>query len=228
MTIKLTWYGHGTWGITAGEHKILLDPFFNDNPASPIKADEAEADYILVSHGHFDHVGDAATVANRTKAPVVTNYEIAEWLSAKHNVENTVGMNIGGNVVLPFGKVKMTMAYHSSQLPDGSYGGFPGGFLLEIEEKRMYFACDTALFSDMKLYAEGGLDLAVLPIGDFYTMGPEDSVLATQLISPQKVIPAHYNTAPPIEQDASLWAAQIRAATSAEPVVMTPGETVEI
>lgn len=225
MTIKLTWYGHSTWGIDVAEHRIILDPFFDENPASPVKADQVEADFILVSHGHFDHIADAASIANRTGAQVVANYEIATWLNTQHNVENTLGMNLGGKVDLPFGTVQMTMAHHSSQLPDGSYGGFPSGFRLTIGDQTIYFACDTALFTDMKLYAS---DVAVLPIGDLFTMGPEDSVAATQLIAPSKVIPTHYNTWPPIEQDVNQWVDQVRASTSAEPVVFKAGESIEI
>lgn len=225
MTIKLTWYGHATWGIDCDEHKIILDPFFDDNPASPVKADQVEADFILVSHGHFDHIADAASIANRTGAQVVANYEIATWLNSQHNVENTLGMNTGGNVKLPFGSVKMTMAHHSSQLPDGSYGGFPGGYLLTLGDKTIYFACDTALFTDMKLYAA---DIAVLPIGDLFTMGPKDSIAAIELVAPSKVIPTHYNTWPPIEQDVNQWAEQVRASTSAEPIVFKAGESIDI
>lgn len=225
MTIKLTWYGHATWGIETEKHRIVLDPFFEDNPTSPIKAADVEADFLLISHGHFDHIADAASIANRTKAQVITNYEIANWLSGEHQVENTVGMNIGGKVELEFGAVKMTMAHHSSQLPDGSYGGFPSGFLITFPETSIYFACDTALFSDMKLYQA---DVAVLPIGDLFTMGPEDSIVATQLISPQKVIPTHYNTWPPIEQDPEQWAGQIREKTSAEPLLVSVGKSIDI
>ncbi len=225
MTIKLTWYGHGTWGIESEKHKIVLDPFFDDNPSSPVKTSEVEADFILVSHGHFDHIADASSLANRTKAQVIANYEIANWLGSEQNVENTIGMNIGGKVDLAFGSVKMTMAHHSSQLPDGSYGGFPSGFLLTFPNTSIYFACDTALFSDMKLYTA---DIAVLPIGDLFTMGPEDSITATQLISPRKVIPAHYNTWPPIEQNGNQWAQKIREQTSAEPVMINAGDSIEI
>ncbi len=122
----------------------------------------------------------------------------------------------------------MTVAWHSSQLPDGSDGGNPGGFLLTTSDGTIYFACDTALFSDMKLIGSCGVDLAVLPIGDLFTMGPEDSIEAIKLIGPQRVIPNHYNTWPPIEQDAHAWAEQVRAKTAAEPVVLEPGGTVTL
>ncbi len=227
MSIKLTWYGHGSWLISTGEYKILLDPFLNDSPTSPVNADEVEVDFILVSHGHFDHVADVAQVANRNDATVVAIFEIATWFAKNHSVKNTVEMNIGGSCQLPFGNVKMTPALHSSQLPDGSYGGCPAGFVLSIGDKKIYFACDTSLFSDMKLIGQQGIDVAVLPIGDLFTMDPADSVEATRIVNPRQVLPAHYNTWPPIEQDAGQWAASIRAGTTAEPIVLQPGETHE-
>lgn len=224
MATTLTWLGHGTWLIDTGEQTILLDPFLNDNPASPLKAADVSPDTILVSHGHFDHIADCAEIANRCGATVVSVFEITQWLTEKHNVADTIGMNLGGGVKLPFGHVKMTLAHHSSQLPDGSYGGNPGGFLLTLADGIIYFACDTALFSDMSLIGEVGIDLAVLPIGDLFTMGPEDSILACKLIKPQRVAPAHYNTWPPIEQDAAAWANEILERTNAEPIIPGPGE----
>ena len=226
MTITLTWLGHGSWAIATGEHHVLIDPFLNDSPTSPVRADDVDANFILVSHGHFDHVADVAAIANRTGATVVSNFEVATWFANKHSVENTIGMNLGGGVDLPFGRAKLTIAHHSSQLPDGSDGGNPGGWLLTIGDKRIYFACDTALFSDMKLIGTGGIDLAVLPIGDMFTMGPDDSIEAIKLIEPTKVAPAHYNTWPPIEQDATAWAARVKQETTAEPVVVEPGGTI--
>lgn len=226
--MKLTWYGHATWLISTDQHKILLDPFLNDSPTAPIKAEQLEVDFILVSHGHFDHVADVAQIANKNKAMVVAIFEVAEWFSKNHGVENTMGMNIGGSVELPFGRVKMTPALYSSQLPDGSYGGCPAGFVVTIDGRKMYFACDTALFSDMSLIGDQGIDVAVVPIGDLFTMGPEDSVAATKLIRPKQVLPTHYNTWPPIQQDPENWAEMIKTKTAAEPVVLNPGDSHEI
>ena len=228
MAIDLKWLGHGTWLINSGEHSILLDPFLDDSPTAPVKAADVNATHILVSHGHFDHVADVAPIANRTGATVVAIYEIAEWFSNQHKVENTLGMNLGGTVELPFGSVKMTPALHSSQLPDGSYGGVPAGFLLTLNGSRIYFACDTALFSDMQLIGKEGIDLAVLPIGDHFTMGPEDSLTAIKLISPKQVAPAHYNTWPPIEQDGAAWAKRVQEETTTIPHVLTPGDTIQL
>jgi L-ascorbate metabolism protein UlaG (beta-lactamase superfamily) len=225
MPLELTWYGHATWLISTDQHKILLDPFFDDSPTAPIKAAEADADFILVSHGHFDHVADVASVANRTGAPVYANYEIANWFSANHGIENATGMNIGGAIELPFGKLKMVPALHSSGLPDGSYGGVAAGFLMKVGEKKLYFACDTGLFSDMQLIGAVGLDVAVLPIGDLFTMGPDDSVTAIDLLKPKTVLPSHYNTWPPIEQDASSWAELVKSRTKASPIVLNPGDS---
>ena len=221
MTVSLTWLGHGSWSIAAGA-QILLDPFLDDSPTAPLKASDVAADTILVSHGHFDHVSDVVAIAERTGATVVSNFEICEWFT-KQGVEKTEPMNLGGGVDFAWGRVQATLAHHSSALPDGTYGGNPSGFLLSLEGKQVYFACDTALFLDMKLIGSIGLDLAVLPIGDRFTMGPDDAVEATKLLQPRQVAPAHYNTWPPIEQDAAAWAERIRAHTSAEPVVLEPG-----
>lgn len=228
MPIKLTWLGHGGWSIDTGEHHVLLDPFVTECPTATISADDLQADVILVSHGHFDHIADVPAIAKRTGAQVVAIFEIAQWLANHHGIANTLGMNIGGGVTLPFGHVKMTPALHSSQLPDGSYGGEPAGFLLTIGQQRIYFACDTALFSDMSMIGAAEIDLAVVPIGDLFTMGPEDSVAAINFIQPRKVLPAHYGTWPPIEQDPQAWAAAVRARTSAEPLVIAPGEAVAL
>ncbi len=228
MGVTLTWLGHGGWSINDGEREILLDPFLEECPTANVAAADIAADFILVSHGHFDHVADVPAIANRTGATVVAIFEIAQWLANNHQVQNTIGMNIGGGVSLPFGHVMMTQAFHSSQLPDGSYGGEPAGFLVTVGDKRIYFACDTGLFSDMQLIGSVGIDLAVLPIGDLFTMGPEDSLAAIQLIKPQRVAPAHYNTWPPIEQDAAAWARQVRKQTASEPIVPAIGESIEL
>ncbi|MEC9094375.1 MAG: metal-dependent hydrolase [Planctomycetota bacterium] len=226
--MKLTWYGHGTWLIEVSGKKVLLDPFFDENPSAPIKAAEVTADVILVSHGHFDHVADVAAIANRCHSKVIAIYEIATWFAINHKVSDTLGMNIGGTADLEFAKVKMTQAFHSSQLPDGSYGGVPAGFLFAAEGKNIYFACDTALFGDMEIIGASGLDLAVLPIGDLFTMGITDSIEATKITNPKIVAPAHYNTWPPIEQDAEAWGEKIKSETNSTPMVIKPGESFEL
>lgn len=228
MATQLTWLGHGSWQIKTADHTILLDPFLADSPTAPVKPEDVQADFILVSHGHFDHIADAAPIANRTGATVVAIYEITDWLANQHGVENLVGMNLGGGVALPFGRVKLTVAHHSSRLPDGTSGGNPGGFLLSLPEGNVYFACDTALFGDMELIGRAGIDMAILPIGDLFTMGPDDALEAVKLIKPRRVIPDHYNTWPPIEQDPEKWAQRVRQETETEPVVIQPGESVDL
>jgi L-ascorbate metabolism protein UlaG (beta-lactamase superfamily) len=226
MAVELRWLGHASWQVKTGQHTILIDPFLDDSPTAPLKAKDASADFILVSHGHFDHIADAAKIANRTGATVVSNYEITTWLS-KQGVKNTVGGNLGGGVNLPFGRVKLTLAFHSSALPDGSNGGNPCGFLLSLSGgQKIYFACDTALFGDMALIGAGGLDVAVLPIGDLFTMGPDDALEAVKLLKPKRAVPSHFSTWPPIQQDAKAWAERVRRETSSEAVVLEPGETV--
>ncbi len=226
MPLEFTWLGHGSWSIAAGAHQILLDPFLDDSPTAPVRSDEVAADFILVSHGHFDHVADVVKIARRTGAVVIANYEICQWV-AKQGIERTDPMNLGGTIVQPFGRVKMTLAHHSSGLPDGTPGGSPGGFLLTMSEKRIYFACDTAMFSDIRLVGTG-IDLAVLPIGDRFTMGVADSIEAIKLIQPTRVAPAHYNTWPLIEQDAAAWATRVRNETNSLPVVVDPGGKIVI
>lgn len=223
MATELTWLGHGSWSIRAGDKAVLLDPFLDESPTSPVKAADVECDFILISHGHFDHVADAASIAKRTGATIIANYEITQWFAAQHGLENAIGMNIGGGVDLPFGRVKLTPAWHTSMLPDGANGGVAGGFLLTVDGASIYFACDTGLFLDMKLIGAGGVDVAILPIGDLFTMGPDDALEAVRLIEPQRVIPDHFGTWPPIEQDPAQWAERVRDQTSAEPIVLEPG-----
>ncbi len=227
-TITLTWLSHGSWLLETEDQRVLVDPFLTDNPAAKIRADDLNGiSHILISHGHIDHVADAASIANRNEATIIANYEIAQWFESKHGVESTVSMNLGGATIFPFAKVKMVPALHTSGLPDGSYGGASAGFVLTMEDgKRIYFACDTALFSDMRLYAHG-VDVAVLPIGDLFTMGVDDSVVATKMIEPRIALPAHYNTWPMIEQDVSRWGTRISQETNTRPVILEVGESLK-
>ena len=222
MPTTLTWLGHGTWLIATGGHNVLVDPFLDDSPSAPVKSGDVTADYILVSHGHFDHVADAAKIANRTGATVVSNFESCEWL-AKQGVKKTEPMNLGGAIDLPFGRVKLTIAHHSSVLPDGAAGGNPSGFLLTLPEGKVYLACDTGLFYDMKLIGDEGLALAVLPIGDRFTMGPDDALRAAKLLAANRVVASHYGTWPPIAQDAAAWAKRVEAETDSKVVLLEPG-----
>jgi L-ascorbate metabolism protein UlaG (beta-lactamase superfamily) len=208
--------------------RVLIDPFLTGNPAATVKADQVAADFILVSHGHGDHLGDTLDVARRTGATVVANYEISEWLQKK-GLKHVHGQQHGGGHAFPFGRVKLTLAFHGSMLPDGSNGGNPCGFLITFNDgKRVYDAADTGLFGDMRLIGEEGVDLAILPIGDNYTMGPDDAVRAVKLIGPRKVVPIHYNTWEVIAQDAGAWAERVRRETPAEPVVLRPGQWCDV
>jgi len=221
--MKLTWYGHAAMALEAGGKRLLVDPFFSGNPAATISADKAEADYILISHGHGDHVGDAVAIAKRTGATVISNFEICNWF--QNQGISAHAQHLGGGYNHPFGYLKLTLALHGSALPDGSYGGNPCGFLLTSEGKKVYLACDTGLFGDMKLIGEEGLDLAVLPIGDNYTMGPDDALRAAKLLQAKNVIPVHYNTWDLIAADAGAWAKRVEAEAGSKVHVLKPGES---
>jgi L-ascorbate metabolism protein UlaG (beta-lactamase superfamily) len=227
MSVNVTWLSHACFTIKTGKATILTDPFISGNPLAPVKADEVEADVILVSHGHGDHVGDAVAIAERTGATVISNFEIQNWMVAQ-GVKNVHPLHIGGGFDFDWGRVKLTIAHHGSSLPDGSYGGNPCGFLLELEGKKIYHACDTGLFYDMKLIGEAGIDLAILPIGDNFTMGPADALRAVKLIEPKQVVPIHYNTFDIIKQDPDAWAALVEKETDTRVRVLAPGESLEL
>ena len=227
MATQVTWLGHACMQIRTDATTLLIDPFLTDNPAAALSADEAHADFILISHGHGDHVGDTVAIAQRTGATVVSNFEISQWLQTQ-GVKKVHSQHLGGGHEYPFGRVKLTIAHHGSALPDGSYGGNPCGFLLYLKDGKIYHAADTGLFYDMSLIGEEGIDLAVLPIGDNFTMGPDDALRAVKLIKPKKVLPIHYNTWDLIAQDAEKWASRVRAETNTEPVVLKPGGTVSL
>ena len=224
MSTKFTWFGHATLGLETAGFKILIDPYFSGNPAASSSPDKVAADFILVSHGHSDHIGDTVAIAKRTGATAISNNEIAVWLGNKGI--KTHGQHIGGGYTYPFGYLKLTQAVHGSALPDGSNGGNPAGFLLTTKDgKKIYMAGDTGLFGDMRLIGEEGIDLAVLPIGDNYTMGPSDALRAVKLLQPKHVIPVHYNTWDLIAQDAQAWASRVRSEIGAQVHVLKPGES---
>ena len=225
--LKLTWHSHACILVETTNTRILVDPFLTGNPLASVKAEEVGADYILVSHGHGDHLGDTVSIAKRTGATVVCNFEIATWLQ-NQGLENVHPQHIGGGYDYPWGRVKLTIAHHGSALPDGSYGGNPCGFLLYLEGKKIYHACDTGLFYDMKLIGEEGIDLAILPIGDNFTMGPDDALRAVKLIEPQKVLPIHYNTFDVIAQDPLAWKTRVESNTDTEVVVLEAGQNLEL
>jgi L-ascorbate metabolism protein UlaG (beta-lactamase superfamily) len=200
--MKLSYYGHSCFSVEIGGKLLLFDPFITPNPlASHVKVDQIPADYILISHGHFDHIADAIEIAKRTNATVISNYEIVVWLG-KQGIENAHPLNHGGGRTFDFGRVKYVNAVHSSQLPDGSYGGNPGGFVVENANETFYYSGDTALTYDMQFIAEEfELRFAVLPIGDNFTMGAKDATKAAGILKCKQVVGVHYDTFPPIKID---------------------------
>ena len=200
--MKLSYYGHSCFSVEIAGKILLFDPFITPNElASHIKLDQIPADYILISHGHFDHIADAIEIAKRTDATVVSNYEIVVWLG-KQGIENAHPLNHGGGRTFDFGRVKYVNAVHSSQLPDGSYGGNPGGFVVENAQEAFYYSGDTALTYDMQFIAEEfELRFAVLPIGDNFTMGAHDAAKAAGFLKCKQVVGVHYDTFPPIKID---------------------------
>ena len=199
--MKITFLGHASLQINIGDVTILVDPFISGNPkASNINVDELEADYILLTHAHQDHILDVETIAMRTEAVIVSNYEIVTHYQNK-GLEGHP-MNHGGNWDFEFGKLKYVNAIHTSSFPDGSYGGQPGGFVIEGERKNIYIAGDTALTMDMKLISlQIKLDLAILPIGDNFTMGIDDAIIASDFVECDKILGYHYDTFGYIEID---------------------------
>lgn len=199
--MKYTYYGQSCFLLEAEGNKFLFDPFISHNPlAKHIDINKIEADYILVSHGHGDHVADLVAIANRTNAKVIAIVEVAAWIS-KQGVKNVTDINFGKSK-FDFGTLRTVWATHSSANPDNSYGGNPAGFVLELEGKSVYFAGDTALTLEMKLLAElYTLDYAILPIGGHYTMDVDDAVIASRYLGCDKIIGVHYNTFPPITID---------------------------
>lgn len=199
---EITYYGHSTFLLTIGKKKILFDPFISPNElANAIDIQSIVADYILVTHGHSDHVADVEAIAKNNDATVVSNFEVVSWFQEK-GIENVHPMNHGGSKVFDFGKVKYVNAIHSSTMPDGTPGGNPGGFVVQSEQATFYYAGDTALTYDMKLIAEEfDIDFAFMPIGDNFTMGIDDALKAAGFVGTKKIIGMHYDTFPYIKID---------------------------
>jgi len=225
--MKLTYYGHACFAVVAGGKTLLFDPFITPNPlAKKIDAGKIAADFILVSHGHGDHVADVIAIAQRTGATVIAPFEGGDWFEKK-GVKNVQAMNHGGAAQVSFGRVKLTAAIHSSSMPDGSYGGNPCGFVIESNDGNFYYSGDTALTCDMKLIGEQTtLRFAVLPIGDFYTMGIEDAVRAASLIGVSRIVGVHYDTFPQIQIDRAA-ATKAAEAGGKELVLPAIGETID-
>lgn len=224
MSIKITWFGHAAIGLQTAGYQILVDPYFTGNPVASTTANAIDADFILVSHGHGDHVGDTENIARRTGALIISVFEIANWFGDQGLKVHA--QHLGGGYLHPFGYLKLTLALHGSVLPDGTYGGNPAGFLLTTGQgEKVYLAGDTGLFGDMWLIGEEGVDLAVLPIGDNFTMGPDDALRAVELLQPKHVIPIHYNTWDLIAQDAHAWSERVERETGAKAHPIDPGQS---
>ena len=221
--INLKYNGHANVLLTSNNITILLDPFFTDNPLNKINPDEVECDYILVSHAHFDHIGDAIEISKRTGATIISTAEIANMVSSSGC--NSHGMNIGGKYEFEFGYIKVTQAIHSS----GIEGGLACGFIINFYGTVIYFAGDTALFGDMELIGRTNkIDYALLPIGDNFTMGPEEALEAVKMINPKIVIPIHYNTWPPISKSPQDFKALVENSCDTKVLIVDFNENIEI
>jgi L-ascorbate metabolism protein UlaG (beta-lactamase superfamily) len=226
---KLTYYGHSAFLLETGNHGILIDPFLTGNPLAPVKAEQVKCNFIIVTHGHGDHVGDAVAIAKRNKATIIANYEIATWCGWQGVTAHP--MQIGGAHEFPFGRVKLTIAHHGSGLEKDKnfiYLGNPAGVLITVEGKTIYHAGDTGLFYDMKLIGEmNAIDVALLPIGDNFTMGIDDAVKAVEFLNPKLVIPMHYNTFEVIAADPNVFVQKVKA-KGYQAQVLQPGDHVKL
>jgi L-ascorbate metabolism protein UlaG (beta-lactamase superfamily) len=225
--MKLTYHGHSVVKIETNGKIILIDPFITGNPKTDLKAEDVKVDVILLTHGHNDHVGDTVDLALRNHALVVAPYELATYLSWQG--VNVHPMHIGGSFAFEFGKVKLTQAFHGSSYVEENkqivYTGMPSGIMFTAEGKTVYHAGDTALFSDMKLLGElHDIDVAFLPIGDNFTMGPEEAAIAAKWLKAKMVVPIHYNTFPVIEQDPYRFVAMLEGIGK----VLNVGESIEL
>lgn len=225
--MKVTFYGHACFSVQVKSRTLLFDPFISGNPlARTIDVKKVPADFILVSHGHCDHVGDAVEIAKRTNALVIANFEVATWLN-KQGAPRVHPMNHGGGYNFDFGRVKFVSAIHSSTMPDGTFGGNPGGFVVGGAEGNFYYSGDTALTMDMKLIGESTqLKFAVLCIGDNFTMGSDDAVKAAEFVRCNEILGVHYDTFPPIKIDRAAAQEKFRAAGRTLHLLQ-PGETRE-
>lgn len=231
MALTITFHGHSAFSFDDGQHLVLVDPFISGNPVSTTDVDSLDPTTIILSHAHNDHVGDTVSLAKRTGATVIATFELANFI-ASQGVKNAVGGNHGGTIAFDGGSTKFTPAWHSSsyETDDGSVTatGIPAGHVIRFGGKTIYHAGDTALFLDMQLIGEEGLDVAILPIGDRFTMGPKDAVRAAKMLNVPTVIPCHYNTFPPIRQDPQAFKADVEAQTSVKVAVLSPGESLEL
>jgi L-ascorbate metabolism protein UlaG (beta-lactamase superfamily) len=216
--MNITYLSHSCFLIETSSHTLIIDPYLNGNPLAQVKPADIKCDFVLITHGHFDHVGDALQIAEQNDATIISSYEVADWLG-RQGAKKAHPMGLGGGYNFPFGRVKLTVAFHSAGYPpeDGSmaafsYLGVAAGMLIYADGKTIYHAGDTALTLEMQLIGQRNeIDLAMLPIGDNFTMGPEDAVTAAEFLRAKTVIPMHYNTFPPIHQDPKAYAGLLEA-----------------
>lgn len=221
--MKVRFLGHACFEIEDAGVRILTDPYLDENPLSPVKSSQVSADYILVSHAHSDHLGEAVSIAKASQGLIVSTAEVAGKCSDEGAKAHA--LHIGGKHAFDFGYVRTTLALHGSGIP----GGHACGFIVNLFGRRFYFAGDTGLFGDMRLLGEiEPLDLALLPIGDNYTMGPDDALLAVKMLNPKTVIPMHYNTWPVIQADPHDFKRRVESETKAKVVILEPGKETEI
>lgn len=228
--MKLTWLGHAAFALRDGDNLVLIDPYLSDNPAASADADEFSPQTILLTHAHNDHVGDTVAIAKRAGSKVIATFELGTWLGTQ-GVEEAVGANHGGTVTFEGGTVKLVPAWHTSSYNDHGHvvaPGLPAGLVVRMGGKTIYFAGDTALFLDMQLIGDEGLDVAVLPIGGHFTMGPDDALRAVKLLHPKQVIPEHYDTFDAIEQDEDEFKRQVESQTDAICTPLKPGESIDL
>ena len=219
--MDIRFLGHACFELSEGDTRILIDPFLTGNPKAAATADEVNPTHIFLTHGHSDHYGDIVDIAKRTGAQCVAMVEIAAELGEK-GVENVANPNIGGTVVFDGGWVRLVPAWHTSTTPDGT-ASIPAGLVISLGGKVVYHLGDTGLFSDLQLVkARDEIDVALIPIGGHFTMDPIDAVVAAEWVGAKQVIPCHYNTFPPIEQDAQKFKQDVQGS---EVVILEPGET---
>jgi L-ascorbate metabolism protein UlaG (beta-lactamase superfamily) len=224
MAITFTWLGHSAFSMNIDGHDVVFDPFLTGNPLAGATPETLNPEIIFLSHAHGDHTADVMNIAQRTNALIVCNNEMAGYYRQK-GYDNVSGQNTGGSADYGFATCKLTLAFHTSTFPDGANGGHPNGLIITAKQSgaRLYFAGDTALFGDMAYIGRAGIDVAFLPIGDYYTMGIDDSIEAVRLVNPRFVVPMHYNTFAGIQQNAGDWANRISSETDAQPIVLDPG-----
>jgi L-ascorbate metabolism protein UlaG (beta-lactamase superfamily) len=224
--LKITYYGHSAFKLEDGKYGVIIDPFLNENPLSPVKTRDIHVNYVILTHGHGDHLGDGLEIAKDNNATIIAVNELANYCISKgasaHN------MHIGGSYNFPFGRVKFTIAHHGSKTPDGEYVGEPAGVIVSIGGKNVYHCGDTGLFLDMKLIGElTPIDVMLLPIGDNFTMGIDDAVKAVEFVNPKIAIPMHYNTWPIISADPGIFAKKLNEKRRNN-IVMNFGESIDL